>query len=120
MDRMRVVASSRGASPFLMACPATLFLLFHAIVNGVPFFYPDAFVYFHYGETAWQKLGTALPDWPGAGVSPGDGAPGAAAVSGAAPAGNAPVATRIIRGEERLSKARSGGCRCPGRRQGGF
>ena len=39
-----------------MALPATALLLVYAIVNGLPFFYPDAFVYFAYGETFWQKV----------------------------------------------------------------
>lgn len=65
---MVVVTNSRSASPYLMACPGGLLLLIYAFVNGVPFFYPDAFVYFYYGESAWEKLGRALPDfwWPNA------------------------------------------------------
>ena len=43
-------------SPFLAALPATIVLLAYAILNGVPFFYPDSFVYFAYGETFWQKV----------------------------------------------------------------
>lgn len=46
-----------------MACPGGLLLLIYAFVNGVPFFYPDAFVYFFYGESAWEKLGSVLPDF---------------------------------------------------------
>lgn len=60
---MVVVASSRNVSPYLMACPAGLLLLIYALVNGIPFFYPDAFVYFYYGESAWGKLGRAIPDF---------------------------------------------------------
>lgn len=58
-----------------MACPGGLLLLIYAFVNGVPFFYPDAFVYFYYGESAWEKLGITLPDflWPN--VSSGDVSP---------------------------------------------
>ena len=89
MDRSNAATNPRGASAYLMACPAALFLLIHALVNGLPFFYPDAFVYFAYGETAWQKLGSALPDPWGAG-GPGDGAPVAPATPGTSPAGDAP------------------------------
>lgn len=72
---MIVAASSRSASPYLMACLGGLLLLIYVFVNGVPFFYPDAFVYFYYGESAWEKLGSTLPDFwwataPSGGVSP--------------------------------------------------
>lgn len=52
--------NSRDASPYLMACPAAVLLMVYAVVNGVPFVYPDAFVYFAYGESAWQKVGDAF------------------------------------------------------------
>ncbi|WP_206611596.1 hypothetical protein [Falsirhodobacter deserti] len=48
-----------------MACPAALLLLAYALINGVPFFYPDAFVYAHYGESGWRMIGRAIAElWP--------------------------------------------------------
>lgn len=52
----------RNPSPFLMACPGGLLLMTYALLNGLPFFYPDAFVYYHYGDSAWQKLAGVLPE----------------------------------------------------------
>lgn len=52
-------------SPYLLACPASCLLLIYAFVNGVPFVYPDTFVYFAYGETALQKVaGVFAAVWP--------------------------------------------------------
>lgn len=54
-----------------MAFPGGLLLLIYAVLNGMPFFYPDAFVYFYYGESAWHRLSSVLPDfWSAPRVSP--------------------------------------------------
>ncbi len=55
----------RACWAYLMAFPAALLLLAYALVNGVPFIYPDAFIYLAYGETAWQKAAGAVAGfWP--------------------------------------------------------
>lgn len=65
-----VVWVSWRASPYLMALPAAVLLMAYALVNGVPFVYPDAFVYFAYGESAWQKVGQVF-----GGLQPSEGPP---------------------------------------------
>ena len=50
----------RQTAPYIVAIPGSVLLLLYAILNGVPFFYPDAFVYYHYGESAWQHIGAAV------------------------------------------------------------
>lgn len=86
------VPPSRYASPYLMAAPGAAFLLFYAIVNGIPFFYPDAFVYFHYGESAWQKISAVLPGFLEAGPLPGETPVNDLAASAQSPVGNASLA----------------------------
>ena len=89
---MVATPSSRGASPYLMACPAAALLIAYAILNGVPFIYPDSLVYLAYGTTAWEKVASAVPDvpWIAGGSSPAEAVP-AATVPGP-PDGVDPVA----------------------------
>lgn len=88
--------SGGNAAAYLLALPGALLLLAYALVNGVPFVYPDAFVYLSFGETAWQKIGV-LPDPALVAVAPPDG--GGASLAPAPPS---------LAGEERgLSAGRS-------------
>lgn len=72
-----------GLSPYLAAIPAVVLLSIYAIVNGVPFVYPDAFVYIAYGDTAWQRVGTLLEGWFGNATVPAGGGPPAFGTEGA-------------------------------------
>lgn len=73
-----------GLSPYLAAFPAVLALVIYAIVNGVPFVYPDTFVYDAYGDAVWQKVEDAVFR-----QLPADDAPDAAASAGAVADGSA-------------------------------
>lgn len=49
-----------GTLPYVMALPAAGLLLTYAIFNGMPFVYPDSFVYLAYGNTAWIRVHDVL------------------------------------------------------------
>lgn len=67
-------------SPYAIAVPGAVLVMIYALLNGVPFAYPDSFVYLAYGDTAWQRIGGVLRD-----LLPPDGAaaPGSVPGSGA-------------------------------------
>ena len=86
---MSAAAEPLRPAPYLVAIPGAALLLVYAVVNGVPFAYPDAFVYVSYGDAAWERVGRLL----GLGATEGTGAVAPAPAAAAAPAAPAAAVT---------------------------